>query len=43
MYLHFKLHRKWTNNAKVMIKKTPLQGQGDKKKEQVFLAITQLV
>jgi len=41
MYLHFKFHRKWKNNAKVISKKTLVQGQGDKKKRQaVFFAIT---
>jgi len=40
MYFHFKFHIKLTYNAKVMSKKSPIQGQGDKKKGQVFLATT---
>jgi len=46
MYLHFKFHGKRTNDAKVMSKISPVQGQGDtieifRRIREVFLAITQ--
>ncbi len=40
MYLQFEFHDKRTKDTKVISKKPSVQGQGDKKKGQVFLAIT---
>jgi len=37
VYLHSKFQAKWTKDAKVMNKKLPTRGQGDKKKDKCFL------
>jgi len=43
MYLYSKFQAKQTKDAKVMSKKTPIESQGDKKKDKCFLQSAQSI